>query len=111
MRYRLSTLIIALLCSVPGAYLICQYILDQQRLTWRDYMEVRDGMTRPEIEGLFGKPQRVEAKPGGVIEVHWFGRKQGMISVEFGEDGAMLRKCFMEDAVDYRLSFFPRVRE
>jgi hypothetical protein len=74
-------------------------------------MIIRDGITQPEIEAVLGRPQTMEAKPGGMTEVRWFGRKQGMIYVEFDKDGAMRRKYFMEDAVDYRLSFFPRIRE
>jgi len=94
-----------------GVFLLYQFILDQQCITWRDYMKVRDGMTQSEIQKILGPPQNIYAKQDGGSRICWVGRKQGMISVEFGADGAMVRKYFVEEARDYTLSFFPRTRE
>jgi hypothetical protein len=68
-------------------------------------------MTQPEVEAVLRRPRSIDAKADGGKEVRWIGRKQGMVYVEFSASGAMLRKHFTEEARDYRLSFFPRVRE
>ncbi len=111
MRRRLGILSVVLACSAIGLSLLYEYTLDQQSITWRDYMKVQDGMAQSEVEALLGPPQSIDAKQDGGKEVRWIGRKQGMIYIEFGASGAMVRKHYVEEARDYRLSFFPRVRE
>jgi hypothetical protein len=110
MRRRLWTLCVVLLAGI-GLFLLYQYTLDQQSITWGDYMKVRVGMTQPEVEAVLGPPRSNDAKPDGGKEVRWIGRKQGMIYVEFNSGGAMVRKHYTEEARDYRLSFFPRARD
>ena len=68
-------------------------------------------MSKPSIEEILGPPQHLDAKDGGGQEVRWIGRNEGMIYVEFNEQGRIIRKNFTETARDYRLSFFPRVRD
>jgi hypothetical protein len=111
MRKRLLIPVVVFACAAPGLYLRYQFILDQQCITWQDYGKVRDGMTQPQIEAVLGPPRSVNATPDGGKEVCWIGRKQGMIAVEFSANGTMVQKCYMEEARDYRLSFFPRARE
>jgi hypothetical protein len=111
MRKRTLAGAAVLLCTLTFSLLQYLFILDEQRLTWKDYMKVQDGMTQAQIEGILGAPTDVSVKPGGGKEVHWFGRKEGMIVVEFNENGTMVRKYFWEDARTYRLSFLPRVRD
>jgi hypothetical protein len=111
MQRRLWALSAVLVCTPLGLFLLYQDILDQQRLTWRDYLKVREGMTQPEVEAVLGPPQSIDATTGGGKEVRWIGRKHGMIYVEFSTSGAMVRKFYIEEARDYRLSFFPQVRE
>ena len=102
---------IALGCAAFGVFLSIQYILDQQSLTSHDYNNVRDGMTLPEIEAVLGSPTSINPKVGGGKEVRWFGRNEGLIYVEFNSSGAIVRKNFTEDARNYNLSFFPRIRD
>jgi outer membrane protein assembly factor BamE (lipoprotein component of BamABCDE complex) len=111
MRTNLFACLVVMACPAPIGYLVYQFILDQQRLTWRDYTKVQDGMTRLQIEEILGPPQRVDAREGGGQKVRWIGRNEGMIYVEFDEQGRMTRKNFTETARDYRLSFFPRIRD
>jgi hypothetical protein len=110
MRRLLWRLSAVLSCAALGLFLLFQYILDQQSLTWRDYMKVRDGMTQAEVEAVLGPPQSIDVEDEGK-KVRWVGRKQGAIYVEFSAGGAMVRKHYTEDARDYSLSFFPRVRD
>ena len=111
MRNHVWTLWVVLVCSVPCLYLAYQYVLDRQSIRWHDYMKVRDGMTRSEVEHALGPPRRIEAGMRGKTEVRWIGRNKGMICVEFDEQGGMVSRYFIEEARDYTLSFYPRVRE
>jgi hypothetical protein len=111
MRKRRSILAVGLILSALGLFLSYEYILDQQSITWQDYMKVHDGMSQHEVEAILGPPRSIATKQHGGSEVCWIGRKQGMISIEFTAAGAIDRKSFIEDARDYRLSFFPRVRD
>ena len=43
--------------------------------------------------------------------MRWIGRKQGVVYVEFGPSGTMVRKHYTEEARDVSLSFLPRVRD
>ncbi len=92
-------------------FLIVQYFLDQQSITWRENAQIKDGMTQVEVEAVLGAPHSIETQSDGGTTVRWIGRKQGMILVEFHASGAMQRKLFVFDAVDYKLSFFPRAME
>jgi hypothetical protein len=98
-------------CIAVGTFFLYQFILDQQRITWRDYMKVRDKMTRLEVEAVLGSPQYIDPRPDGGQVVRWVGRNEGEIYIEFSANGEMVRKVFTEMARDYRLSFFPRVRD
>ena len=111
MSKRISAGIAVLLCTLIFSFLLYEFILDQQRLTFKDYMKVQDGMTLAQIEGILGPPTDVSVKPGGGKEVHWNGRKEGMIFVEFNEDGTMVRKYYYETGRNYRISFFPWPRD
>jgi hypothetical protein len=111
MRRRLWALFVVLALAPLGLFLLYQFILDQQGITWHDYRAVQEGMTQPEVEAVLGPPRHVDARADGSKTVRWIGRKQGMVCVEFTASGAMVRKSFAEDARDYSLSFFPRVRE
>jgi hypothetical protein len=108
---RLLTLSLVLALAGLGLFLLYQYILDQQSITWRDYMKVRDGMTQVEVEALLGRPQSIDAMPDGGKEVRWIGRKQGMIYVEFSAGGALIRKQFTELARDGGVRFFSHPRD
>ena len=110
MRRRWWALSVGLAFDGIGGFLLYQFIHDQQCIEWSDYTKVRDGMTQAEVEVVLGPPQSIDATPGGGREVHWIGRKQGMVSVMFNANGTMVRKHYTEDARDYSLSYFPRVR-
>ena len=111
MKRRLCVKSAAVILAAISIFFAYQYILDQKSITWRDYMKVQDGMTLAEVEAALGPPRSIDTKPEGTKQVHWFGRKQGMIFVEFHANGTMVRKYYVEDGRDYRLSFFPQIRE
>jgi hypothetical protein len=111
MRKHQIALAITAVWAAFGTFLLYQYILDQQRLSWRDYLKVQDGMTQAQIEAELGPPRRVDIRPSGGKEVRWIGRNEGMVYVEFDENGRMVHKHFIESARDYSLSFFPRPRD
>src|SRR5262249_24550491 len=108
-RWWLPALVVFLVVA-PALFLLSQLILDQRCLTREDNANVRDGMTQPEIEAILGPPTEVEIYPSGRKQVCRWGRKQGMIEVWFGERGAMMGKRFVENAINYNLSFIPWIR-